>query len=192
MAWRDRPHAKLFSLPRAIPSVLASAAQFIWKHKAHSPFTDMWIAIGIIMAVYLVLSTLEAIRNFVVISPVNIYSRQSAKITALSNENETLKRTPAIPEITAQEQRRRVLVSAEMKKLGNAGRKILRQIEDHGSLSVIGAKLDRQFGEDAVSAFLAVAIQGGIISYVNHVMSIKPELQLAVEFVFSSEYSQET
>jgi hypothetical protein len=158
MAWRERPRAKLFSLYRAIPAVLASTIQFLWKHKAHSPFTDMWIAIGIIVAVYMILSTLEAIRNYVVISPVNVHARQSGTIAALSKENEGLKQKQAVPEVSAQEQRRRELASAEIQKLGEFGRKILRYIHDRGQISATGLQLSGQFNERAVTNFLAIAI----------------------------------
>src|SRR5580658_7334730 len=107
MAWRERPHAKFFSLYRAIPGVLISAGQFLWKHKDHSSFTDMWIAIAIIIGVYFGLFALETIWNCGFVSPVNLSSRQSATIAALATENEGLKQKQAGPEVPAQEQRRR-------------------------------------------------------------------------------------
>jgi len=189
MAWQERPRAKAFSLYRGIPSVLASAIQFIWKHKTHTPFTDMWIAIAIIVAVYLILSTLEAIRNYVVISPVNLYSRQSETIDALTKEIAGLKQKQAVPEVSAQERRRRNLVSEEVTKLGEIGRKILRYIHDRGEIHDIA--LDGDFNEMAVKNFVARALPSGLIVYRDHKISIKPELESAVEFIFSSEYSQD-
>jgi hypothetical protein len=183
-AWRERPPAKFFSLYRAIPAVLVSIAQFFWKHKTHSSFADMWIAIAIIIAVYLVLSTLEAIRNFVVISPVNIYSRQSETIAAFSKENEVLKQKQAVPEVSPQERRRREIVSVEAKKLGEVGRKILRYIDDHGQVHAM--TLEEQFGD--IHDFVAKAMPGGLISYKDHLVDIKPELKSSVEFVLASEY----
>ncbi len=56
-------------------------------------------------------------------------------------------------------------------------------------MNAIAMKL--KFGEMAVSNFIARAIPTGLISYENHVMSIKPELTKAVEFVLSSEYDQD-
>ena len=180
-AWRERPPAKFFSIYRAIPAVLASAAQFIWKHKTHSSFTDMWIAIGIIIAVYLVLSTLEAIRNFVVISPVNVYSRQSETIAAFAKENESLKQRQASPEVSSQERRRREIMSADVKKLGEIGSAILRYIHDHGQVHAM--TLDEHFGNVAVQDFVRKAISSNLISYNNHLINIKPELNSAIEFI---------
>ncbi|MGC2327066.1 MAG: hypothetical protein WA604_10165, partial [Candidatus Sulfotelmatobacter sp.] len=173
MAWRERPRAKIFSPYRAIPGVLASAAQFLWKRKAHSSFMEMWITIAIIIAVYMILSTLEAIRNYVVISPVNLHSRQSETIDALTKENELLLHRQAIPQVSPQEERRRHLVSAEIKKLGEIGRRILRHIDDRGEVHTMA--LDGDFNEMAVKNFTARAIPSGLIMYTNHKISIKPE-----------------
>jgi hypothetical protein len=151
----------------------------------------MWIAIAIILAVYLVLSTFEAVRNFVVISPVNIHSRQTATIGSLAEENENLKRQFAVPEVSAQEKRRRIFVSGELKKLGEAERKILRYIHDQGHVDAMTLRVNPQFNAQAVSNAIGVTHASGLISYVSHVVSIKAEFQPAVEFVFSSEYNQE-
>ena len=188
MAWRKRPPSRFFSIYRAIPAVLASTAQFIWKHKDHDPFTDMWIAIAIIIAVYLVLSTLEAIRNYVVISPVNIYSRQSETIATLCNENELLKQKQTVPEVSPQERRRRDIVSAEAQKLGKVGCEILRYIHDHGQIHAMA--VDEQFGDIEAKAFVAKALPGGLISYANHLINIKSELNSAIEFVLHSEQNE--
>ena len=75
-AWRNRVKAKFFSPYRAIPTVVASIAQFVWKHKTQTPFTEMWIAAGIIVIVYLVLFALESFWRFVVSTPPTIYGEQ--------------------------------------------------------------------------------------------------------------------
>lgn len=75
-AWRNRVKAKFFSPYRAIPPVLASVAQFVWKHKAHDPYMEMWIAIGIIVAVYLMLFALESLWKFLASTPPKIYGEQ--------------------------------------------------------------------------------------------------------------------
>jgi len=144
----------------------------------------MWIAIAIIVAVYLVLSTLEAIRNFVVISPVNIYYRQSESIAELNQEHERLKQKLAVPEVSPQELRRREIVSVEANKLGETGRKMLRYIADHGQINAM--TLVEKFGD--THDFIAKAIPGGLITYRDHLIDIKPELNSAIEFVFASEY----
>lgn len=78
--WRSRVKAKFYSLYRAIPPVAASITQFVWKHKTQTPFTEMWIAAGIIVVVYLVLFALESFWRFAVSTPPKIYGEQIAVI----------------------------------------------------------------------------------------------------------------
>jgi hypothetical protein len=184
--WHGRPPVKLFSIYRAIPSVFVSAGQLLWKHKAHSPFTDLWVATAIILAVYLGLYALETIRNFVVVSPVVIHSRQCETITLLTRENENLRQRLAVPEVPSQERRRRELVSKEVGALGKTGREILRYIHDQGQVNALALRMESQFDDKAVGDFTAKAMRAGLILYENHVMRIKPELKTALEFVFSS------
>jgi hypothetical protein len=137
LAWRERPLSRFFSLHRAIPGVFIAIAQFIWKHKTSRPYNDMWIAIGIVITVYLVLSTREAIRNFVVISPVTIYARQSETIAAFAKENESRKQKQAAPEVSLRERRRREIVSVRKNKLSEVEKDIVRHIYNHGQVPAI-------------------------------------------------------
>lgn len=75
-ALRNRVKARFFSPYRAIPTVAVSIVQFVWKHKAHDPFAEMWIALGIIVAVYFVLFALESLWKFVASTPPKIYGEQ--------------------------------------------------------------------------------------------------------------------
>jgi hypothetical protein len=147
---------------------------------------DLLIFSGAYSAVVLVSFLLNLIRT-----PALLDRERADEIAALSKENDTLKQKQTVPEVSAQERRRRDFVSAEIRKLGEVGRKILRYIDDQGHVNAMAVKLDSKFNENAVSAFLAMAIPSGLISYANHVMSIKPELKSAVEFVFSTEYDQD-
>jgi hypothetical protein len=145
LAWKERPRVKSFSVFRAIPSILVSIAQFAWKHNTRSSLTEMWIAIAIIIAVYLVLSTLEAIRNFVVISPVKIHSQQSETIAELNGENTKLKATLSSPE-WSQEQRKRDAVREMLARFSDAGKEIIRFILDNGDTPLTTLRYDR-FGK---------------------------------------------
>jgi hypothetical protein len=116
--------------------------------------------------------------------------QQADDIAALTTENEGLKQTNTVPEVSAQEQRRRAFASAKIKELGEVGRTILRYVADQGSFNMSAGPLSN-FNEMAVNNFLARALPSGLVSYQNHIMSIKPELTSAVEFVFSSEYDQD-
>ena len=58
-----------------------------------------------------------------------------------------------------------------------------------GHVNAVAVK--NQFGDMIVNNFITRAMPSGLISYDNHVMSVKPELKSAVEFVFSSEYTQD-
>jgi len=89
---RNRVKAKLFKLYRAIPATLTLVVQFIWKYKAHTPFTEMWIAIAIIVAVYFGLFAIESLWSTVVLTPPKIYAQQIDVIGELTAKNSILGR----------------------------------------------------------------------------------------------------
>jgi len=187
---RHRVKAKLFALYRAIPSLLIAIIQFIWFRRSRS-MKELWIIGGIICGVYCGMFILESLWNLVVLTPTTIYAEQIDVISELSAKNSLLERERTNPPISAQEQRRRELVSKEVKKLEGIGRIILRYIHDQGQVSAMALKVDCQFTETDVSKFIARAIPGGLILYQNNVISIKPDLKSAIEFVFSTEYGRD-
>ena len=89
-AWRDKPPAKLYSPVRAIPSILISGAQLFLRVRGRPSANDMWIAIGIIIVVYLVLYALESVWNLAVVYPVNLDSQHKTSIADLKTKSETL------------------------------------------------------------------------------------------------------
>jgi len=147
----------------------------------------MWVAILIIVSVYLTLFTLEVVRNFVLASPANIHSQQSETIATLTKEIESLKQQKEVPDVSPQEQRRRQMVSEKMKALGPVGRKILRCIADHGKIKSMALEAEYDFNGAALNGFYQRAITGSLILYENHVVSINPELKSAIEFVLAEE-----
>lgn len=190
-AWRNRVKARFFSPFRAIPTVIASTAQFVWKHKAHTPFTEMWIAIGIIVAVYLVLFVLESFWKFVVSTPPKIYGDQIEVIQEHIGQISAFEEAQREPRISPQEQRRRQLVSARMRELGEVGRHILRCIADHGEIKVLALSAEYDFGDAALNGFFQRAIPGALIRHENNQVSLNPELKPAIEFVLASEYNKD-
>jgi len=175
-----------------VPSILIATIQYCLRdHSKRSP-ADVWTAIIIVFVVYLVLSMLEGIRNFVLISPMNLHSHQSEIIATLTTENENLIKQQAVPEVPPQEQRRRELVSKEVKKLEPIGRTIIRYIHDQGQVNALALKMDCQFTETDVGKFISKAIPAGLILYQNHIISIKPDLRFALEYVLASEYGQDS
>lgn len=175
--------------------MLASVAQFIWKHKAHSPFTDMWVAISIIVAVYFVLSMLEAIRNFIVISPVNMHLRQSESIALLTTENVGLKEHP----FSRQEERQRERMMEILRSFSEGERKVVRYILDHGETgygNLEGSGIDSRTFSDAtrkgVNTNLLVERDTGVreLDPVGQLVrrgarfSIKPSLESLLRYIF--------
>ncbi|SRR5258708_2065068 len=190
-AWRNRVKAKFFSPYRAIPTVIASIAQFVWKHKAHDPFTEMWIAIGIIVTVYLVLFALESLWKLIASTPPKIYGEQIEVIQEYTKQIGALEEAQRAPQISPQEQRRRQLVSARIRELGEVGRHILRCIADHGEIKVLALSAEYDFGEAALNGFFQRAIPGSLVIHANGRVSLNPELKAAIEFVLASEHGRD-
>lgn len=111
-ARRNRVKAKFFSPFRAIPTVVVFIAQFVWKHKAHTPFTEMWIAMGIIATVYLAFFALESLWKLVASTPPIIYGEQIEVIQEYVGRISALEEAQREPQVSPQEERRRQVVSA--------------------------------------------------------------------------------
>jgi hypothetical protein len=78
----------------------------------------MWIASAIIIAVYLGLFIFESLWKFGVLTPPKIYGEQCEVVSELTAKNSWLETELREPQISPQEQRRRQLVSARIKELG--------------------------------------------------------------------------
>ena len=190
-AWRNRVKARSFSPYRAIPTVLAFIAQFVWKHKPRTSFTEMWIAIGIIVAVYIFLFALESFWKFVASTPPKIYGEQIEVIQEYIGKIGALEEALREPQVSPQEQRRRQLVSARIRELGEVGRHILRCITDHGEIKVIALSVEYDFGDAALNGFFQRAIPGALVVHENGRVSLNAELKPAIEFVLGSEYGKD-
>jgi len=99
---------------------------------------------------------------------------------------------PVAPEISEKEMRRRKLVSEKLKALGGVGRKIIRCVEDHGKINAMALSAEFGFSDMALNGFFKAALPNSLIRYENHVVSINPELESAIEFVLANEYDQES
>ncbi len=190
-AWQNRIKAKFFSPYRAIPTVAASIIQFVWKHKANTPFKEMWIAAAIIVGVYLALFVLESAWKFIVLTPPKIYAEQLEVIQEYTEKLGALEEAQREPQISPQEQRRRQLVSARIRELGEVGRHILRCVADHGEIKVLALNAEYDFGEAALNGFLQRAIPGALVMHDNGQLRLNPELKSAIEFVLASGYSKD-
>src|SRR5260370_29886020 len=190
-AWQNRVKAKFFSPYRAIPTVAASIIQFVWKHQANTPFKEMWIAAAIIVGVYLALFVLESAWKFIVLTPPEIYAEQLEVIQEYIGKLGALEEAQREPQISPQEQRRRQLVSARIRELGEIGRHILRCVADHGEIKVLALNAEYDFGEAALKGFLQRAIHAALVMHDNGQLRLNPELKSAIEFVLASGYSKD-
>jgi hypothetical protein len=190
-AWRERVKAKLFSLWRAIPTVLLAIAQFVWKRNPQTPYRDLWILLAIIVAVYFGLFVIESVWKLVVMTPPQIYGEQVDAIGEALAKASYLERELRGPQISPQEQRRRELVAGKIKELGLTGRKILRCIEDHGELRDIALAAEFNFSDTSLNGFFGRAVPGGLILFNDHKIRLNPELKSAIQFVLNSEYKEE-
>ena len=189
-ARRERVKAKFFAPYRALPALLVSIAQFWWKHKAHTAFTEMWITIAIIVSVYLGIFMFESLWGFTVLTPPKIYQEQIELIADLMGKNSFLEDRLRGPQVSSQEKRRRESVSEIIKGLEQIGREMLRYIDDHGEVRNLA--LISRFNDVAVHAFVNKTVPAGLVLYADHKMRINPELKSALEFVLDSEYSQQS
>jgi hypothetical protein len=186
---RNRVKAKFYSPYRAIPALLVFSVQFIWNHKAHTPFTEMWIAITIIIVVYFAIFILESLWSFTVLTPPKIYGEQVDLIRELGAKNSVLQNELRVPKVSSLELRRRELISAKLKELSVIEREFLRCIHDQGEIHRFS--LLAKFDPALVNKFIPSAVQSGLLLYREHVASVKPELKDALEFVLDDEYGQE-
>jgi hypothetical protein len=183
---RNRVKAKFFSLYRAIPAVLSFMAQFIWKHKPRTPFTEMWIAIAIIVAVYFGLFALESLWNTIVLTPPRIYAQQIDVIGELKAKNSILERELREPQVSPQEQRKREAVR-EMAQFSDAGREIIRFILDNGDTPLTTLRYDR-FGK-GIYETIQMAKNLNLVqertSEKKTILTINPEFKAALAFVLN-------
>jgi len=152
---------------------------------------ELVITVSAILVVYAVIFGIETLWRFVVSTPVNIYAQQVDRIGELTAKNSFLEHELKEPSVTAQEQRRREMVSEKVKTLGEFGRKILRCIDDQGEVNALSLHAEYNFSEVMLNNFFAKAVPTGLILYQNHVVRIKPELKSALDFVLSNEYDKD-
>lgn len=190
-AWRNRIKARFFSPYRAIPTVAASVVQFVWKHKANTPFKEMWMTVAIIISVYVTLFILESLWKFAVLTPPKIYDEQIGVIQDYIGRIGALEEAQREPQISPQEQRRRELVSPRIRELGEVGRHILRCIADHGEIRLLALHAEYNFGEATLNGFLQRAILSSLVMHGNGNIRLNPELKPAIEFVLASEDSKD-
>jgi hypothetical protein len=173
-------HRLLTGAAVAISAVIVRLA--LWRfHHVTLSWAEVWITLLTIVGSYGIVIAGAFIVNLFR-APALLDQERADEIAALTKENEALKHNQAGPEVSSQELRRREIVSAEAAKLDDIDRKILRYIHDHGQIHA--RILDQQFGDMALQSFVAKATRAGLISYANHLINIKPELNAAIESVF--------
>jgi hypothetical protein len=131
LAWKKRPRTKTLSLWKAIPSVAVAVVQFL-LFRSNRPIKEMWIIILIIVAVYLLLSALAGLRNFVVISPVDLHREQAQAISKLTDENNDLRAALETPKVSAEEARNRKMVQESLASFRKEEKEVLQLVLDRG------------------------------------------------------------
>jgi hypothetical protein len=204
-AWRQRVKPKLFSPVRAVPSLLVAAAQFVWRYKAHTPFTELWVSGAIIIGAYVLLSALEGFWKLVVFTPPRIYAEQIEVIGNLHGEKACLERELEKPRISSTEQRRRDQVRESLQRFSREEQAVVRYILDHGEVTQHillgeGAGFDHNIAESAVREGLkhdlirrdaTVPDSASWLAEKYHLRTltywVNPSLKEALEFVFSEQ-----
>jgi hypothetical protein len=124
-AWKAKPPARYFSLVRAIPSILIAAIQF-YIFKAQRPFTQMWIIILTILAVYFILYASETVWNFAALAPVILDQLAQQSV---NKQN-----------VVPIEQQRQYLVTQRMDELTIPQQDAVHYIILHGETSVLNLR----------------------------------------------------
>ena len=123
--WQKRSPTKLFSLYRAIPSVVISSFQFLRQPKLPPrPLHELGVIVGTILGVYLALYVLETAWHFIA-TPSRLHAEQGSVIADLQEQL-------AQPRVSAQEERQRKRVSEILKDFSTDEKFVLRYVLDHG------------------------------------------------------------
>ena len=183
----QRVKAKFFSPVRAIPAILTFIAQFFWKHKAHTPLTEMWIAIGLIIAVYLGLFALESLWNFTVLTPPKIYGAQVEVIGELLTKNSLLENELKEPKVSPAEERKRRLVAEKLEGWSAEAKKVLTYIMDHGSVNSMMIDIEPGFSQTVVNEAVVEGITSGLVESIGPDLSINSELRSALDYILNSQ-----
>jgi hypothetical protein len=130
--WRYRVKPKFFSLYRAIPAVLVSILQFLWRRTAQTSFAEMWISLAIIVGVYIGLFLLDALWSFIVLTPPQIYGEQIGVIQDWIGRCGALERETAV---SPTEQRRREQVQKAWQQFTTEEKDVVRFVFDKGEVN---------------------------------------------------------
>ena len=195
-AWRERVKTKFFNPYRAVPSLLISAAQFVWKRQPKTSFTELWIVLSITVAAYLILFVLESLWRFVVLTPPKIYREQTEVIGDLHGQVSAFQE----PEISPTEQRRRDQVQAWWQSLTRDEKAVVQFIYDRGDTDAMTFN-ESGLNGDALRSAVQKTLKWGLILYrrekipvaspylpnVNETYWVNPQLRDALEFVLSQQ-----
>jgi hypothetical protein len=146
----------------------------------------MWIAIAIIVGVYLILYAAESLWSCVVVSPTNLHAEQLAVITELTEENAQL-RNVAYPEVSPEEQRKRKLVAEKIKRLNLNAKRVLRYIMDHGIIRGTTLDLESGFEERDINSAVVEGTATGLLVSIGDSFTVKSQFNSALDFLLTSE-----
>jgi uncharacterized membrane protein len=201
-AWQKRPPTKLFSLYRAVPSVIVSLVQFLRQAKPQRSFHELWLVTGIILGVYLALFVVETIWNFVIVSPARLHTERCSVIANQAVVNNRLQKELTTPAVSAQEQRQRKRASDLLKDFSKEERLVFQYLLDHGETgcrNLESSGLDRiAFAEATRKGFNCSLLDrreiephGELARWMSRLrweqrFSINPQLESALKFVLEN------
>jgi len=165
---RHRVKPKFFSLYRAIPGILVSIVQFLWRRTAQTPPTEMWISLAIIAGVYLGVFLLEALWSFIVLTPPRIYGEQLGVIQDCIGRCAALERETAV---SPTEQRRREQVQKDWQQFTPEEKDVVRFVFDKGE---VNAATLRESGFDQRILYDALAQKGTKCGLIMHRRDTEP------------------
>jgi len=147
----------------------------------------MWIALAIIVSVYLGLFILESLWKFVLLTPPKIYGEQIEVIQEYIGRNAALEKELREPAVSPEEERKRRLVAGKIKNHSVEAKKVLRCIMDHGTINSFALQAEVGFSEIAVNEAVIDGIAGSLILSIGNELSINPAFASALDYLLTSE-----
>ena len=182
-------------------AALQFAASRLLASGTPRPLKEMWIAILVIVGVYLVIYAFELSWNVVAVSPVMLDQRghqerdeMAETIRQLKAERDQLDQRLTEPKITPQEERRRQHVRGKLHDFTMDERHVVRHILDHGEIS-LSVLMRLAVDPKAIQNARRKGRESGLlIERMDQMagerwLSVKLEFQAALEFVLAEQSS---
>ena len=160
-AWA-RAHTKTYTLPKAVPPILAALGQFVFSRKA--PMSQILLTVLIILGGYLMLYGLEFCWNLLFRAPMALYGESEQKVASAQAEVRALMEKAQAPKRTlAEEHRHRIVVDA-IEKYGETAKAALRHLRHQRTVTITSYPMSGNVDCSSVPSTINAKQFGGVLS----------------------------